>query len=163
MIKRKMGHIRWLFASRKTEKPAISSQANISWKKIWDAAASKVKKSYPNSARLNNLLLSKLQDANKTLLDLETQDKAISSKQVKSEITNPLSGKSFNEISAHYIQELEDNKKLTRLSSDRARVKHFIEFAGSNNINFREIDEAFLRRYMTFLKTKKKNSHALNH
>ena len=72
--------------------------------KDWDAAASKVKKSYPNSARLNNLLLSKLQDANKTLLDLETQDKAISSKQVKSEITNPLSGKSFNEISAHYIQ-----------------------------------------------------------
>lgn len=127
--------------------------------KDWDASASKVKKSYPNSARLNNLLLSKLQEANKTLLDLETQDKAISSKQVKSEITSPLSGKSFNEISAQYIQELEDNKKLTRLSSDRARVKHFIEFSGSDNINFREIDEAFLRRYMTFLKTKKKNGH----
>ncbi len=37
-------------------------------------------------------------------------------------------------------------------------MNHFIEFAKSDNINFREIDEAFLRRYMTFLKTKKKNS-----
>ena len=124
----------------------------------WNAAEGKVKKSYPNSIRLNNFLLTKLKEANKTLLDLETEDKAISSKQVKKEITSPLSSKSFNEISRIYIKELEDNKKLTRLSSDRARVNHFIEFSKSDGINFREIDEDFLRRYMTFLKTKKKNS-----
>ena len=110
-----------------------------------------------NSTRLNNFLLTKLKEANKTLLDLETDDKTISSKQVKTEITSPLSNKSFNEVSRIYIQELEDNKKLRRVSSDRARVNHLIEFAGSDNINFREIDEAFLRRYMIFLKTKKKN------
>jgi len=128
------------------------------FEKDWDTLASKVKKSYPNSTRLNNFLLTKLQEANKTLLDLETEDKTISSKQVKKEITSPLSNKSFNEISQIYLKELEDNKKLTRLSSDRARVNHFIEFAKSDNINFREIDEAFLRKYMTFLKTKRKNS-----
>lgn len=128
------------------------------FEKDWDAAASKVKKSHANSTRLNNFLLTKLKEANKTLLDLETEDKSISSKQIKKEITAPLNKKSFNEISQIYLKELEDNKKLTRLSSDRARVNHFIEFAGSDNINFREIDEAFLRRYMTFLKTKKNNS-----
>lgn len=128
------------------------------FEKDWDAAASKVKKSYSNSTRLNNLLLTKLKEANKTLLDLETEDKSISSKQVKKEITAPLSKKSFNEVSRAYLKELEDNKKLTRLGSDKARVKHFLEFAKSDNINFREIDEAFLRKYMTFLKTKKNNS-----
>lgn len=128
------------------------------FEKDWDAAASKVKKSYSNSTRLNNLLLTKLKEANKTLLDLETEDKSISSKQVKKEITAPLSKKSFNEVSRTYLKELEDNKKLTRLGSDKARVKHFLEFAKSDNINFREIDEAFLRKYMTFLKTKKNNS-----
>lgn len=127
------------------------------FEKDWDVLASKVKKSYPNSMRLNNFLLTKLKEANKTLLDLETEDQTISSKQVKKEITSPLSNKSFNEVSRIYIIELEDNKKLTRLSSDRARVNHLIEFTKSDNINFREIDEAFLRRYMTFLKTKKKN------
>lgn len=127
------------------------------FEKDWDVLASKVKKSYPNSMRLNNFLLTKLKEANKTLLDLETEDQTISSKQVKKEITSPLSNKSFNEVSRIYINELEDNNKLTRLSSDRARVNHLIEFAKSDNINFREIDEAFLRRYMTFLKAKKKN------
>ena len=127
------------------------------FEKDWDVLASKAKKSNPNSARLNHFLLTKLKEANKTLLDLETEDQTISSKQVKKEITSPLSNKSFNEVSQIYINELEDNNKLTRLSSDRARVNHLIEFAKSDNINFQEIDEAFLRRYMTFLKTKKKN------
>lgn len=103
-------------------------------------------------------MLTKLQEANKTLLDLETNDKSISSKQIKKEITAPLSKKSFNEVSQDYLNELLDNKKLTRLSSDSARVKHFLEFTGSDNINFREIDESYLRKYMTFLKTKKNNS-----
>ncbi len=126
--------------------------------KDWDAAASKVKKSHPNSTRLNNFLLTKLKEANKTLLDLEAEDKIVSSKQVKNQIKSPLSNKSFNEVAEIYIKELEENKKLTRLASDRVRINHFIEFAQSSNINFREIDEAFLRRYMTFLKTKKNNS-----
>ncbi|WP_417799200.1 tyrosine-type recombinase/integrase [Tenacibaculum sp.] len=128
------------------------------FEKDWDASASKVKKSHPNSTRLNNFLLTKLKEANKTLLDLETEDKSISSKELKKEITNPLSSKSFNELSRIYLKELEDNKKLTRFSTDRARVNHFIEFANSENINFREIDEAYLRKYMTFLKVRKNNS-----
>lgn len=128
------------------------------FEKDWDASASKVKKSYPNATRLNNFLLSKLQEAHRTLLELETEDKTITSKQVKKEITNPISITSFNEVAQVYLNELEENKKLTRLSSDRARVNHFIDFAKSDNLSFREIDEAFLRKYMTFLKTKRNNS-----
>jgi len=126
--------------------------------KDWDALNSKVKKSHPNSARLNNFLIAKLAEANKTLLDLETQKKVTSSKQVKKEITNPISNKSFNEVSADYIKELEDNNKLSRLSSDKPRIKRLIEFANSDHLNFREIDEEFLRRYISFLKINKKNS-----
>lgn len=128
------------------------------FEKDWDSSASKIKKSHPNSTRLNNFLLTKLQEANKKLLDLEAKDKIISSKQVKKEITEPLNEKSFNEVSADYLKELEESKKFARLSSDKARVKYLIEFAKSDNLNFREIDEPFLRKYMIFLKTKKNNS-----
>jgi len=126
--------------------------------KDWDEKNARVKKSHPNSTRLNNFLVKKLAEANKTLLDLESEDKFISSKQVKKEITDPLTSKSFNEVAQVYLKEIEDNKKLTRLSSDKPRVNHFLEFANSNHINFREIDEAFLRKYMTFLRVKKNNS-----
>ncbi len=126
--------------------------------KHWDETNHRVKKSHPNSARLNNLLIKKLADANKKLLDLESEDKLVSSKQVKKEITQPLSNKSVNELSKIYLKELEDNKKLTRLSSDKARINRLLEFANTEQLNFREIDEEFLRRFMSFLKTKKKNS-----
>lgn len=44
------------------------------------------------------------------------------------------------------------------MASDRTRANYLIEFAKTDNLQFREIDEAFLRRFMTFLKTKKGNS-----
>lgn len=127
-------------------------------KKHWNEKDKRVKKSHPNSTRLNNFLIKKLAEANKTFLDLEAADKVISSKQVKKEITHPLSNKSFNDVAQTYLTELEDNKKLTRLSSDKPRVNHFLEFAKSDHINFRDIDEAYLRKYMTYLKIKRKNS-----
>ena len=126
--------------------------------KDWDLTTSKVKKSHPNSTRLNHFLMTKQVQASKKILELETEDKLVSSLNVKQEITNPLSNKSFNELARIYIEELEDNNKLSRLSSDKARVNRFIEFANSDNLYFREIDEPFLRRYMSFLKNKRKNS-----
>ncbi len=66
--------------------------------------------------------MTKLKEANKALLDLEMEDKTVSSKKVKNEITNPLNHKSFNEVSSIYIKELEGNKKLTRLYTDKARI-----------------------------------------
>ena len=102
----------------------------------------------------------KLGEANKKLLDLESEDKLITSKEVKKEIINPLSKKIFNEISQEFIKEVENNNKLTRLASDRTRINSFIEFTQSDNIHFKEIDEAFLRKYMTFLKTKKATRNA---
>ncbi len=93
-----------------------------------------------------------MSEANKALLDLESKDQAISSTFVKNEIKNPLTKKSFNEISQEFIKELEDNGKLTRLSSTKPLINHLIEFGKSDNLQFHEIDEAFLKRYMVFLK-----------
>lgn len=126
--------------------------------KDWDDRSSKVKKSHPNSTRLNNFLINKLGEANKALLDLESENKYISSQQVKNEITNPLGKKSFNEVAKDFLQKLENNNKITRLASDKVRVNYLIEFANTDKLQFREIDQAFLRKFMTYLKTKKSNS-----
>ncbi|MGH1384289.1 phage integrase SAM-like domain-containing protein [Kordia sp.] len=127
-------------------------------KKHWDSKKTNVRKSHPNSVRLNNLIASKLAEAHKTLIDLQANDNVISSKQIKNQISNPLSSKSFNEIAKAYIEELKTNNKLTRMASDQVRINHVIEFSKSNDLQFREIDEEFLRRFMSFLKVKKSNS-----
>ena len=89
--------------------------------KYWDEGNREVRKSHPNSIRLNNLLIKKLAEANQTLIDLQTHQNDISSKQI-------------------------------------ARVGHFIRFVDNDDLSFREIDEALLRRFSLYLKTTRKVS-----
>lgn len=126
--------------------------------KDWDQKTEKVKKSHPNSRWLNNFLMTKLLEANKTLISLETESATTTSKQVKEEIKNPISNISFNELSAIYLQELEENNKWSRLSADKPRVNHVITFAKTDDLKFQSIDEDFLKRFMKYLEKELNNS-----
>jgi len=126
--------------------------------KHWDDNERIVRKNHPNAVRLNNLLLSKLSEANKKLLELQTTKDDISSKQIKKEITAPLHKTTFKELAGSYLQEIKANGKLTRYASDKVRVDHLVRFADNNYLTFKEIDEAFLRRFMSYLKVSKKLS-----
>ena len=126
--------------------------------KYWDEGNREVRKSHPNSSRLNNLLVKKLAEANQTLIDLQTHQNDISSKQIKEEIATPLTKTSFKEIADNYLDNLEKTNKLQRLSSDKARVGHFVRFVDNDDLSFREIDEALLRRFSLYLKTTRKVS-----
>ncbi|WP_417197868.1 Arm DNA-binding domain-containing protein, partial [Bizionia sp.] len=96
--------------------------------KYWDEGNREVRKSHPNSSRLNNLLVKKLAEPNQTLIDLQTHQNDITSKQIKQEIATPLTKTSFKEIADNYLDNLEKTNKLQRLSSDKARVGHFVRF-----------------------------------
>ncbi len=126
--------------------------------KYWDEDNREVRKSHPNSKRLNNLLINKLAEANQTLIDLQTHKNDISSKQIKKEIAAPLSKTSFKEMADKYLYDLEKTNKLQRLSSDKARVGHFVKFVDNDDLSFQEIDESLLRRFSLYLKTNRKVS-----
>src|SRR5579872_568010 len=53
---------------------------------FWDKKNRKVKKSHPNSVRLNNLLSKKLAEAEDNLLDMEVQKNDVSSRVIKSRL-----------------------------------------------------------------------------
>ncbi|QHI38077.1 Tyrosine recombinase XerC [Kordia antarctica] len=139
----------------KNRKPSYIYIGHYIDKKYWNEDERKVRKSHPNSARLNNLIASKLAEANSTLIELQSNDMEISAQQIKKEIKNPMSDKSFNELGQDYLNELERNNKLNQLSADKVRVKYVVEFSKSLALNFREIDEIFLRRFMSYLKIEK--------
>ena len=142
----------------KNRKPSYIYTGHYINKKYWNEAERKVRKSHPNSARLNNLIAAKLAEANKRLIDLQSNDMEISSQQIKKEINNPMNNKSFNELGQEYLNELEANNKLNQLSADKVRVNYVIEFGKSPELSFREIDELFIRKFMSYLKTEKKVS-----
>lgn len=126
--------------------------------KDWDAKKRKVKKSYPNSTRLNNFLIQKLSEVTNKVLELESNENVLSLTKIKNSIKKPSEKRTFNSLSKEYINELITNNKLTRLDADQPRIKNFIAFAGTKNLSFQDIDKAFLKRFMTYLKVERKNS-----
>ncbi|KAB8154264.1 tyrosine-type recombinase/integrase [Kordia sp. TARA_039_SRF] len=70
----------------------------------WDSKNLKVKKSHPNSTRLNNLLLKKLSEAQSAILDSEANDDNASSKQIKKKIKRSGRNTSFFQVAAERIE-----------------------------------------------------------
>src|SRR5436190_623699 len=60
----------------------------------WDETEHRVKKSHPNSARLNNLIRKKLAEANDQSIELETQKSYVSASHVKQKV-KPTAGNTF--------------------------------------------------------------------
>ena len=122
--------------------------------KYWDKKNRIVRKSHPNSDRLNNLLFTKLIEINKMLLELQSENKDFTASQIKKELNSSLNNINFFDVANSYLTELENNNKLSRLSSDKVRVKHVLNFTQSKHLSFQEIDEKFLKQFITFLRAK---------
>lgn len=119
--------------------------------KQWDEEKLRVKK-HPNSARLNNLILSKTAEANDKLLELDTHEERISSAVVKSHIKKEHRNSSFFKLAEKYFANLERSGKHTRVSAERPMIKHFKEFLKGDDIDFRDISDFRLRGYQSFLR-----------
>jgi integrase len=118
---------------------------------FWDAKNRKVKKSHPNSVRLNNLLSKKLSEAEDGLLDMEVQKTDTSSKAIKTRLKSSKATSFFSHADI-YIADLKKQGKYNQWKSDRSRVKAFKDFLDDGDISFKEISEPLLARYRTWLK-----------
>jgi dsDNA-binding SOS-regulon protein len=116
----------------------------------WDAAAQKVKKSHPNSAQLNNFILSKKAEANDKMLNMAAHNKDVSSKAVRRQI-KPQEGISFFAQAKVYCEELEKTGRFNQKSSDLPRINRFRKFLGGSDINFAEINTGLLQKFRAYL------------
>lgn len=116
----------------------------------WDSVNQKVKKSYPNSGRLNNLLLKKLSEATEKKIELETDKKDTSSKIIKSNLKSK--DATFFAQADIYIDLLKKQQKFNRISADQPRIKHFKEFLDNSDIAFKDITVPLLNQFKGYLK-----------
>ena len=119
----------------------------------WDEKGQRVRKSYPNSTRLNNLLLRKLAEATDTMLELETQKDDISSKAVKNKIKFQ-GGAMFAEQADLYLSNLKVTGKYNQYVSDKPRVERFKAFVEGGDIAFTDITPGLLAKFRVYLKGK---------
>ncbi len=118
----------------------------------WDTKTQRVKKSHPNSAKLNSLIFDKIKEYNNLILDLEKQKKDTTSRGIKSSIKKGEQNFSFFPYADEYLKALKDNHKLSRYSSEIARVNILKKFVGSQQFIFQDITPVFLERFATYLK-----------
>lgn len=124
---------------------------------FWDAKNRKIKKSHPNSVRLNNLLSKKLAEAEDSLLDMEVQKTDTSSRIIKSRL-KASKATSFFIQADQYLADLKKQGKYNRRKSDKSRVTAFKKFLNDSDISFKEITESLLTKYRSYLKGTKKVS-----
>ena len=80
--------------------------------KHWDKSNCKVKKSHPNSTRLNNYLLKKLSEANDSVLELTTANNQVTTKQLKNKIKPTNKTVSFFDLAARRIKRIPSKRDL---------------------------------------------------
>lgn len=133
--------------------------------KDWDSTAQKVKKSHPNSTRLNNYLATKVAEAINKSLEIETEKKEVSSRAVRQKI-KPQGGSTFFSQAELYLQTLKEAGKYNRYTADKPRIKHFREFLDGADIHFSDVTVLLLERFKAYLKggeLKLSERSAVNH
>jgi len=132
--------------------------------KYWDEKNSCVKKSHPNSARLNNLILKKLAEATDKVLEMEGNKTHVTAKSIKKGLKAKQQS-SFFAQAAIYLDNLKQSGKYNRYSADKPRVERFREFLKGEDIYFSDINMALLSRFQAYLKGTRKISErtVVNH
>lgn len=118
----------------------------------WDTDLQRVKKSHPNSVRLNNMILKKKSEASDTLIEMDINQSGASSKAIQKQI-KPQKGHSFFAQANVYIENMQKQGKYNQSNADMPRIKHFREFLNGGDISFKEITVSLLNSFKAYLKS----------
>ena len=88
----------------KNRKPTFIYTKQYIELKDWDEKNRRVKKSHPNSTRLNNLISKKISEANEIVLEDETQDSNLSTKQIHTKVKRKGKSISFFQLASERIK-----------------------------------------------------------
>jgi len=118
----------------------------------WDAKTQRVKKSHPNSVRLNNFLLSELAKASDKVLEFKTNGQA-TAKEVKDGL-KPIDEKLtyFSTVASQFLADQWTLGNYECYKTQKGHLKRFYAFANNGNMPFKEITVDLLQRYLIFLK-----------
>jgi integrase len=122
--------------------------------KNWDQKNSRVKSNHKNSARLNNMIQTKLSEVNDIVFKAQTTNHIVSSREIK----NVISGKATNSFFSKgddFIEELKNSGKHNQASSYDGQLNGIKEFNNNIDIEFHHINQDFLRRFKVYLLVKR--------
>ncbi len=124
--------------------------------KDWDAVNERVRKSHPNSVRLNNLLLTRKVEANNQSLELEATQPDVTAKAVRKKIKPSSNGSVFAQADL-YLERLQKDQKYNQFQAQEPRVKYLKQFL-VDDIAFSDFTIPHIKRFKAWLKSERKVS-----
>ena len=122
--------------------------------KHWDSKKRTIKKSHPNSTRLNNLIANKLATANRTLLDAASDsENSMNLSEIKKTISRKKGNNSFYIFAEEYFATLDKNHKHSRVNAENPLLNRIKKFHKNKELDFSDITPHFLRKFITHLRT----------
>ena len=125
--------------------------------KDWNEKQFKVRKSHPNSQRMNNFIAHKIAEAEGVALEMETNSKYVSPKSIKQNIMGT-SPDSFIKYFEKYIETLKKNGKTGTHDKAKAVYSKLCTYLDNKDLAFDELTVTFLKNYDTYLSDKLGNS-----
>jgi len=141
----------------KNRKPTYISLGYYIRPEDWDAEKVRVKKSHPNSSRLNNFITEKLSEAQSHTLDLETKDKDVNTKAMKKAVVGEASP-SFLKYLDRFLKEQETKAKVGTYNKVKGVIEKVKQFVGSNDLLFDELTVTWLKSYEAYMRNHFENS-----
>lgn len=123
----------------------------------WDYEKSRVRKSHPNSARINNFIAQKLAEAQGHALELEGKEKSINAKTIKKAVLGDVS-QSFLKYADKYVADLKHKAKTGTHDKAKAVIAKLKEYLGTNDLLFEDITVNWLKNYDMYLRTELHNT-----
>lgn len=120
--------------------------------KDWDVKNKLVKKSNPESEHINDLIDIELKKAKKGVKSLKKKNRDTDAHKIKKEIYTPSRNVSFFEFAQEHLDDLEASENYGRLSTDSSLISYIRSFNKSNNLEFRDINERYLKKFKIYLK-----------
>lgn len=124
--------------------------------RFWDFDRSIVKKSHPNSARMNNLLKKLEFEYTDGILKYQTEDLKISVKQLKRAIMG-VEAVSFFRVAEEIINRYRMAKQVGTQHKSISILNKLKEFLKSENLTFQEMTVRFITEYENYLIGELKN------
>lgn len=122
--------------------------------KDWDSQLCKVKKSHPNSARLNNALIKKMAEASDMILETESSDESKSAKDIENKIKRSNKTVSFFELAKQRIDSYRGKGTYSVANAEQSIVNNIKKFIKGEELYFTDISTSFIEKYKTFCITK---------
>ncbi len=125
--------------------------------KFWNDEDQVVRKSHPNSNRLNNFLAHKIAEARDVSLEMETKSKFVSPKSIKQAVMGKTT-EQFIPYAERFLASIESKGKIGTHDKANAVISKLKTFIGNQDFTFDDLTVYFLKQYEEYLRTELHNS-----